>query len=123
MKNNRMVLSLFFIAVLAGLVSAQTELPEILLPQQLTEMIQSLLTKLSLLAGGIFGIYVILIAVRIHYERKKMKLLQDIRNDVDKLAIHFGIKHAHPTKNIFKRIFHFFVPEEGGHDKRKMDKK
>ena len=71
-----------------------------------------------LLAGGLFGIYVILIAVKIHYERKKMKLLQDIRNDVDKLTIHFGIKHAHPAKNIFKRILHFFVPEENGHDKK-----
>ncbi|MEK6863083.1 MAG: hypothetical protein AABW53_00075 [Nanoarchaeota archaeon] len=122
MKKNWKVLGLFLILFLTALVSAQEELQDILLPQQLLEMIQSLFTKLSLLAGGLFGLYIILMVVRIHYERKKMRLLQDIRNDVDKLTIHFGIKHAHPVKNIFKRILNFFVPEENGHDIKKNKK-
>lgn len=122
MKKNWKVLGLVLIVFLTALVSAQEELQDILLPQQLLEMIQSLFTKLSLLAGGLFGLYIILMVVRIHYERKKMRLLQDIRNDVDKLTIHFGIKHAHPAKNIFKRILNFFVPEENGHDIKKNKK-
>lgn len=125
MKKNWKILSLFFTVIFAASVSAQAELQDVLLPPQFPEAISSLLTKLSFLAGGLFGIYVILIVVKIHYERKKMRLLQDIRNDVDKLTIHFGIKHAHPAKNIFRRVLNFFTPEEDedGHDKKKMNKK
>ena len=111
MKKNWNVLALFLTLFLTTAVFAQLELGELPGSQQLVDTIQSLLTKLSFFAGGLFGLYVILLFVRMHYERKKIKLLEDLRNDVDKLTIHFGIKHAHPTKNIFKRVLHFFLPE------------
>lgn len=111
MKKNLIAPFLVLITVTATLVSA-LEPQDLLSPQQLQDSIQSLLTKLSFLAGGIFGLYVILLLVRMYYERKKVKLLEDIRNDVDKLTIHFGIKHAHPRQNILKRIFGFLWSNE-----------
>lgn len=111
MKKNWKVLAVALTIILASLVSA-LDPQDLLSPQQLQDTIQSLLTKLSFLAGGIFGLYVILLLVRMYYERKKVKLLEDIRNDVDKLTIHFGIKHAHPRENILKRIFGFLWADE-----------
>lgn len=118
MKQKLIMLFLIAIMVTTTLVSA-LEPQDLLSPQQLQDTIQSLLTKLSFLAGGIFGLYVILLLVRMYYERKKVKLLEDIRNDVDKLTIHFGIKHAHDKKGILQRLFRIFVPESEEDKKRK----
>src|SRR3989338_2645265 len=57
----------------------------------LAELLGPLLVKLSVLVGGIFGLYVILIILRIYYERKNMKLLQHIRYDLDQQNRHYGI--------------------------------
>ena len=96
--------------VSTALVSAQ-EIP-IVLPQPLLDSIQSLTTKVSILAGGLFGLYVILILIRTYYERKKVRLLEDIRKDVDLLTKHFGVKHAHEKGGIFRRIFGFLLHDE-----------
>ncbi len=111
MKKRLAVLYVIVALILATIVSA-LEPQDLLSPQQLQDTIQSLLARLSFLAGGIFFFYVIILLVRMYYERKKVKLLEDIRNDVDKLTIHFGIKHAHPRQNILKRIFGFLWPDE-----------
>lgn len=109
--KKRVALYVMVILIVTTVVSA-LEPQDILSPQQLQDTVQSLLTRLSFLAGGFFGLYVILLLVRMYYERKKVKLLEDIRNDVDKLTIHFGIKHAHDKKNILKRIFGFLWSDQ-----------
>ncbi len=78
----------------------------------LTDILQPIFQKLNLLVGGIFGLYFILTIVRIHYERKKARLLADIRKDVDLLTQHFGVKHSHLKKNIFKRIVDRLIPDQ-----------
>jgi len=94
------------------LVGAET-LPtgELVLPDNfLTNALQPILQKISLLVGGIFGVYVILALMQVFRERKKVKLLQDIRNDLDLLTKHFGVKHSHERKSLFRKIlsiFHF----------------
>lgn len=72
--------------------------------QPLVEIIRPLLLKASLLVGGIFGIYIILILVRIHYERRNMKLLQQIRYDLDQQNYHYGIPSSPEKKGFWHRL-------------------
>lgn len=71
----------------------------------LIETIRPLLFKFSLMVGGIFGLYLLLILIRIYYERRKVKLLQDIRFDLDRLNIHHGIRYSKHRKSKIKRFF------------------
>ena len=59
--------------------------------EPLAQLLSPVIVKLSVLVGGIFGLYVILIILRIYYERKNMKLLQHIRYDLDQQNRHYGI--------------------------------
>ncbi len=72
--------------------------------QPLVEVIRPLLVKASLLVGGIFGIYIILILVRIHYERRNMKLLQHIRYNLDQQNYHYGIPSSREKKSLWHRL-------------------
>ena len=78
----------------------------------LTDALQPIIEMVSLLVGGIFGIYVIFTLLHIRRERKKIRLLQDIRNDLDLLTKHFGVKHAHEKGGLFRRIFGFLWHDE-----------
>ncbi len=116
----RIFILLPLILLLSVLAIAEMPQPEAIpLDSSLASAIQPLLQKVSLLVGGIFSLYFIIALVQIYHERKKMRLLQDIRNDVDKLTVHFGIKHAHPRQNILKRIFGFLWSEEEENKKSK----
>ena len=121
--------SIFILGILLSLSSilaAAETMPgtgELVLPDNfLTNALQPILQKISLLVGGIFGIYVILAVMQIYRERKKVKLLQDIRNDLDLLTKHFGVKHSHEKKGIFRRIFGFLLPEEDRETSKKVKK-
>ena len=72
-----------------------------------------LLEPLKFLVGGIFGLYVILVVVRVYYERKKVKILKDIRFDLDQLNNHFGAKNSTSRKNILHRIWSKLNGERG----------
>ena len=78
------------------------------LMQPLIDFFQPIFVKASLVVGGIFGIYLILLIARVHYERKKVKLLQDIRFDLDQLNMYHGIKTHKQKFGFFKGIFEFF---------------
>jgi len=73
--------------------------------QPLIDLVQPVFLKASLVVGGIFGLYLILILVRVHYERKKVKILQDIRYDLDKANMARGVKSSRQRKGFFGRIF------------------
>lgn len=51
--------------------------------QGLVETVSPLFLKASLLVGGVFGIYLILLMIRIYYEHRKMKILKDIRFNLE----------------------------------------
>ena len=70
----------------------------------LIELIRPFFLRLSVLVGGIFGLYVILILARVFYERKKVHLLKDIRYDLDRLNLHYGISYSTQKKGILKRV-------------------
>jgi len=69
----------------------------------LAELLGPLLVKLSVLVGGIFGLYVILIFLRVYYERKNMKLLQHIRYNLDQQNRHYGIPSSEEKKGFLHR--------------------
>jgi len=66
--------------------------------------IQPLLTKLSVVVGGIFGLYFILIIVRVYYERRKVKILEDIRYDLDRLNDSRGISYSAQRRRLLGRV-------------------
>ena len=65
--------------------------------------------KASLLVGGIFGLYFILLVVRIFYEQNNLKILKDIRYDLDRLNEHYGISYSHAKKGKWKKIKEIFL--------------
>ena len=71
----------------------------------LYEVVRPFLLKLSFLVGGIFGLYLILILVRVYYERRKVKLLQAIRYDLDRLNMHHGVSYSRERKGFFMKMF------------------
>ncbi|HIJ10729.1 TPA: hypothetical protein HA278_01600 [Candidatus Woesearchaeota archaeon] len=73
--------------------------------QTLIDVVQPFIKKASLILGGAFGIYVILLFARVHYERKKVSLLKDIRYDLDQLNMSKGITYSRQRHGIFKRMW------------------
>src|SRR3989339_2147051 len=96
------------------------EVPDILgILQPLTDSIRPLVINLSYLLGGIFGLYAVLIIVRIYYEKRALRVLTDIRFDLDQLNSHYGLRTSRQQVGFFKRIIEFSVE---GHGKRKWPK-
>ncbi len=69
----------------------------------LVDLLSPLIIKLSVLVGGIFGLYLILIFLRVYYERKNMKLLQHIRYNLDQQNKHYGIPSSQEKIGFFHR--------------------
>jgi len=83
----------------------------------LIDTVRPLLLKLSLIAGGVLGLYILLLVMRVHYERKKVKVLQAIQYDLDQLNIHYGIPHSSQRKGFFQRAWaSWFTSAEKGED-------
>ncbi|PIZ51326.1 hypothetical protein COY27_03945 [Candidatus Woesearchaeota archaeon CG_4_10_14_0_2_um_filter_33_13] len=72
--------------------------------QPIIDLIQPVFLKMSVVVGGIFGAYIILILVRIHYERKSIKILKAIRYDLDHLNMYYGIKSSKQKRGIGGKI-------------------
>ncbi|HIH11947.1 TPA: hypothetical protein HA241_07185 [Candidatus Woesearchaeota archaeon] len=72
--------------------------------QPVVDTIQPLLIKISLLVGGLFGIYVILLLARVYYERKKVHILEDIRYDLDRLNMHYNIGYSAARKGVLSQL-------------------
>ncbi|MBS3127116.1 hypothetical protein J4228_03045 [Candidatus Woesearchaeota archaeon] len=105
------IIPLFLISLLLVLgVQAQVEPEEISIFSEGQDLgpvlsgIQPFFSRLSVIVGGIFGIYVILIVIRIYYERKKLKVLQDIRYDLDQLNLHNNIPYSLQKKKLWERM-------------------
>ena len=90
----------------------------------LIEFIRPLFSKLSILVGGVFGLYFILILVRVYYERRKVKILEDIRYDLDRMNISKGLPYSRNRHKIIWGLIRwfkswFFIEKEVEEPKRK----
>ncbi len=72
--------------------------------QPLIDTINPFLAKISIFVGGIFGLYLIYVIVRIYYERKRTKILEDIRYDLDQMNIHYNLPYSKHRLGIIKKI-------------------
>lgn len=72
--------------------------------QLLADTVRPVLLELSVLFGGIFGLYILLIIIRIYFERKKVHLLQQISADFTALNQHLGIHRSLETKGVFRKL-------------------
>ena len=71
----------------------------------LSHTLQPLIGKLSLMVGGIFGLYLIFIISRLYYEHKKVQILRDIRFDLDNLNVHYDVRSSKEKKGLLRRIY------------------
>ena len=72
--------------------------------QPIFNMFQPFFAKLSLFAGGFLIIYILLLIAKVYYERKKVKLLGDIKYNLDALNEHQGISASKDQKNWFQKL-------------------
>ncbi len=72
---------------------------------QLESTVQPLIKLAEYILGGLFGLYILLTLIRIHYERKKVNLLKDIKYDLDNISKHFGVSHSAYRKGFFGRLW------------------
>ena len=73
--------------------------------QPLIDIVQPFFSQLSLLLGGIFGIYILLLLVRIYYERKHVRILDDIRYDLDQQNKQSGVSTSQQRLRGLRKIF------------------
>ena len=73
--------------------------------ESLVEVFRPLFLKASVVVGGVFGLYLILIIVRVYYERKKVKILEDIRYDLDRANISRGLPYSRTRRGATRRFF------------------
>ncbi len=87
---------------LLGTALTEEEIPSTLLP--VLEVVQPLIRKVSVIVGGIFGLYIILILVRIYYERKVLKTLQAICYNLDQWNMKQGVPSSRQKRGILKKM-------------------
>lgn len=72
--------------------------------QVFAETIQPFVSKVTLILGGVAGLYLIFVLSRIYFEQRKVKILEDIRYDLDQLNIYYGIRHSVHKKTVWRTI-------------------
>ncbi len=72
--------------------------------QLLIDGIQPILVKIGVIVGSVIGIYILLILIRIYYERKSYKILRDIRYDLDQLNTHYNLPNSTHRKGLIRRF-------------------
>jgi hypothetical protein len=78
--------------------------------ETIASITQPIVAKTSLILGGIFGLYLILTAIRIIFEYRRIKLLKEIKYDLKQLNGHFKIntyknrpRLSHKIKDFIKK--------------------
>lgn len=87
--------------------------------QAVSETLAPLIRKLSVIVGGLFGVYVILLVFRVYYERKVLKVLLDIRYDLDQLNKHYRIPASPDRKRLLRRAISFLFTPRASRKRKK----
>ncbi|MDP3733964.1 MAG: hypothetical protein Q8R37_01930 [Nanoarchaeota archaeon] len=75
--------------------------------QPMIDLLQPYLEALSFIGGGILILYVVLLIMRVRYERQKVKILKDIRYDLDQLNMHYGVRHSAEKKGFLTKALQY----------------
>ena len=108
----KQIILLLVLLLLSFSVSAAPEifdesLDAVFLP--LIDIVRPLFVKLSFVVGGIFGAYIILIIIRVYYERKTVKLLKAIKFNLDESNKFHGIRYSSQRTGFFQKIREYFA--------------
>lgn len=86
------------------LATTATNVDPLLLLQPLIDKIQPILINLSIIFGGIFGLYFIMTISRVYHDRKNYLLLKDIRFNLEQLNKHYGLRHSEHNRTFIENI-------------------
>lgn len=59
---------------------------------------QPLFVKITLIFGGLFGLYIFVLILNVYYQRQKVRVLKDIRYDLDQQNMHYNLRYSHHNK-------------------------
>ena len=90
--------------------------------QGVAEIVRPAVAKLSVVVGGVFGLYLILIFVRVYYERKNYKILKDIRYDLDQLNMYHGLAWSQKKGSILRRVVSYVKDRKKTKKEKKRSK-
>jgi len=71
----------------------------------LLQNFQPLFAKVVLVFGGLFGLYIFILILNVYYQRQKVKILKDIRYDLDQLNAHHNVKNSHYNKKGVAKVW------------------
>lgn len=78
--------------------ASQTPPEALSLFQPIIDTIKPIIGIASAVLGGLFGLYLIFVLSRLYFERRKVRLLKDIRYDLDYLNQHFNLPYSGQKK-------------------------
>ena len=91
--------------VLSIIFAVPANVDSLLLLQPLIDKIQPILINLSIIFGGIFGLYLIMTLSRVYHDRKNYLLLKDICFNLEQLNRHYGLRHSEHNRTFIEKIF------------------
>ena len=91
---------------------AEVPIDPMLFLEPIAELIRPILSTLSVLIGGVFGLYLLLVLIRVYYERKKVKLLVQIQRDLAAMRESEGIRLEQQEPLIHKAIDTIFAQKK-----------
>ncbi len=87
--------------------------------QPLTDLLKPAMGTISAVVGGLFGLYLIFILARLYYESRKVRLLKQIRYDLDNLNQHFKLPYSQQPKPWFHNFFSRFKKSDSEKKKKR----
>ena len=64
------------------MVIGETAINALELADPILQNFQPLFVKITLIFGGLFGLYIFILILNVYYQRQKVKILKDIRYDL-----------------------------------------
>ena len=83
--------------------------------EPLFNIVRPIFFKMSLVFGGLFGLYAIMLVTRVYYEYHKLKVLKAIRFDLDQANKHIGIRYSTQKKGPMQKLIEYW--EEISHSR------
>lgn len=87
------------------MVIGETAVSALELADPLLQNFQPLFMKITLIFGGLFGLYIFVLILNVYYQRQKVKILRDVRYDLDQLNIHYNLKYSYHNKKGLSKLW------------------
>ncbi|MEK6938765.1 MAG: hypothetical protein AABX04_07010 [Nanoarchaeota archaeon] len=99
------------------MVIGETAINALELADPILQNFQPLFVKITLIFGGLFGLYIFILILNVYYQRQKVKILKDIRYDLDQINLHYNLKYSRHNKKglskFWEKIIFLFQSKPG----------